>query len=235
MKRVIAILLFAVSSDLTAWAQGAGSEEIVVTAMRRDSDDYSPTMPAVGLRRHADFAIQEVTISGDTRDKTERETEIYGMVKEAITTAQRNGVQLAYGARVVEPLTPANYRDLSLQSDRRPDSERITFLIKAPISDGSDARDAQSRITSFIKAVKPVGRAQMEATGDLTLSIVAPDQYRGAIADIVAADAKLMAAKLGDAYAVEIEGLNLPVEWARAGLTDVFLYIPYKLIIVPQP
>jgi len=192
-------------------------------------------MPAVGLRRHADFAVQEVTISGDTRDKAQRQAEIYDMVKEAIATASRSGVQLAYGERTVEPLTLTNYRSLSLEADRRPDSERITFLIKAPLADGADARAAQSRITSFIKAVKPVGRAQMDATGDLTLSIVAPDQYRGAIADIVAADAKPMAAKLGDTYAVQIEGLNLPVEWQRGGVTDVFLYIPYKLVILPQP
>lgn len=74
----------------------------------------------------------------------------------------------------------------------------------------------------------------MEARGDLTLSVVAPDNYRSAIADIIAADAKIIAAKMGDAYGVEIEGLNRPVEWARAGLSEVLLYIPYKLVIVPK-
>jgi hypothetical protein len=235
MNKAIFALTFCTLLCPSAWAQNGGSEEIMVTAMRRDSDDYSPTMPAVGLRRHADFAVQEVTISGDTREKVQRESEIYDMVKEAISTASHSGVQLAYGTRTVEPLTLANYRDLSLEADRRPDSERISFLVKAPLSDGGDARAAQSRITSFIKTVKTVGRAQMEATGDLTLSIVAPDQYRSAIADIIAADATLMASKLGDSYAVQIEGLNLPVEWRRGGVTDVFLYIPYKLVILPQP
>ena len=68
----------------------------------------------------------------------------------------------------------------------------------------------------------------------MTLSVVAPDKYRGAIADIISADAKAMAARLGDGYAVEIEGLNRPVEWARSGLSEVLLYIPYKLVIVPK-
>ena len=93
---------------------------------------------------------------------------------------------------------------------------------------------AEAKIAAFVKAVKPVGRALMETSDDLTFSVVAPDQYRGAIADIIAADAKAMAAKLGDGYGVEIEGLNRPVEWARSGLSEVLLYIPYKLVIVPR-
>jgi hypothetical protein len=43
-----------------------------------------------------------------------------------------------------------------------------------------------------------------------------------------------MAAKLGPDYGVEIEGLNRPVEWTRASLSEVLLYIPYKLVVVPK-
>jgi hypothetical protein len=44
-----------------------------------------------------------------------------------------------------------------------------------------------------------------------------------------------MAAKFGPNYAVEVRGLNRPVEWSRASLTEVFLYIPYELVIRPRP
>ena len=44
-----------------------------------------------------------------------------------------------------------------------------------------------------------------------------------------------MAAKFGPEYAVEVRGLNRPVEWSGAGLTEVLLYIPYELVIVPKP
>ena len=91
-----------------------------------------------------------------------------------------------------------------------------------------------TEIADFIKAVEPVGRAEFGETEDLTLSVVAPDQYRGAVADAIAADARTMAAKLGPDYGVEIEGLNRPVEWARASLSEVLLYIPYKLVVVPK-
>lgn len=217
-----------------ALAQDEGLAEVVVTAQRREAEDYTADMPAVGLRRKADFAVIEVAVMGDSRDKAERESEIYDMIRSAITAAPRGNVQLAYGERTLQPLTLANYRELTLNNDGRPDSQRTHFLVKVPLSGAMDAQGAQAAITAFVKSVKPVGRAQMIETDDLTLSVVAPDQYRGAIADAIAADAKAMAARLGPDYGVEIEGLNRPVEWARAGLSEVLLYMPYRLVVVPR-
>jgi hypothetical protein len=191
-------------------------------------------MPAVGLRRKADFAVVGVSIAGDTRDQAQRQGEIYDMIRAAIAAAPRAGVQLAYGERTLQALTLANYRELSLTNDGRPDSQRTSFLVKVPLSGTMDAQAAQSAITAFVKSVKPVGRALMTETEDLTLSVVAPDQYRGAVADAIAADARAMAARVGADYGVEIEGLSRPVEWARAGLSDVLLYVPYKLVVVSR-
>ena len=217
-----------------ALAQDEGLGEVIVTAMRREAQDYSAEMPAVGLRRKADFAVVGVSIAGDTRDQAQRQGEIYDMIRAAIAAAPRAGVQLAYGERTLQALTLANYRELSLTNDGRPDSQRTSFLVKVPLSGTMDAQAAQSAITAFVKSVKPVGHALMTETDDLTLSVVAPDQYRGAVADAIAADARAMAARVGADYGVEIEGLSRPVEWARAGLSDVLLYMPYKLVVVPR-
>jgi len=235
MKSMVLVAAFVgVLVPIGAFAQDTGGLEIIVTAQRRQVSDYSADMPAVGLRRTADFAVQEVTISGDARDENLRQDEIYQMLANAIAAAPHAGVQIASGDETVQLVTMQNYRNLSLEKDSRPDSQKLTFLVKTPLGAGTDARTAQAKIASFVKAVKPVGRALMETSDDLTFSVVAPDQYRGAIADIIAADAKTMAAKLGDGYGVEIEGLNRPVEWARSGLSEVLLYIPYKLVIVPK-
>lgn len=231
MKRMFASLAL-VASLLPGLA--AAQEEVIVTAQRRSADNYTDTKPAVGLKRTADFAVQEVTIAGDTRDPDARSNEIYATLANAIAQAPKSGVQLAYGELTIQPVTLRNYRDLTLKRDSRPDSQKVTLLIKAPLQNGRDAQAAQAAITAFVKAVKPVGRALMETNDDLTFSIVDPDQYRSAIADVIAADGKAMAAKLGPDYGVEIEGLNRPVEWARAGLSEVLLYIPYKLVIVPK-
>jgi hypothetical protein len=135
---------------------------------------------------------------------------------------------------VVEPLTLTNYRNLPLQNDGRPDSERTSFLIKTRLS-GVDAKAALERIHNFIKSVPTVGRAELKPQGELTLSVVGPDQYRGQIIDLVAADARQTAAKLGQDYAVQAKGLDRPVEWSRASLTEVFLYVPYAYDVLPRP
>ena len=233
MKMAIAALL-GILMPVGALAQDTGSQEVIVTAKRNQQDGYSASIPVVGLRRSADFAVQEVTITGDTRDADVRQDEIYRMLANAIAAAPKAGVQIASGEGTVQAVTLANYRSLALTRDNRPDSQKVSFLVKTPLGAGADAKTAEAKIAAFVKTVKPVGRALMETSDDLTFSVVAPDQYRGAIADIIAADAKAMAAKLGDGYGVEIEGLNRPVEWARSGLSEVLLYIPYKLVIVPR-
>lgn len=207
-----------------AWSQ---QEEIIVTAARRDQDDYDDSAPLVGLRRTADFAVRPVKITGDTRDPQKRRDEIFAMVRNAIETAARQGVELSTGEVVLTPLTLANYRDLELGNDKRPDTEQVGFFVKSSLK-GSDAKAALDRIERYIKAVPVVGRAELIATGDLTLSVVDPDQYRAEIVAMVAADARTTAARLGPDYGVDITGLDKRVLWSRDGLTEVLLYVPYS-------
>ena len=235
--RFVGVLALALTLPLPSVAQDhgdIGTQEVIVTGARREADGFDASQPAVGLRRRADFAIQEVTITGDTRDEAKRHGEIYDMVRAAIAQAAKSNVQLATGDTVVEPLTASNYRDLTLKKDNRPDSEHVSFLVKVPLGGGADAKAALERIDAFVKAVPSVGRALLERSDDLTLSVVAPDQYRPQIVGLVADDAKQMAARFGVDYAVEARGIERPVEWSRAGLTDVLLYIPYQLTVVPK-
>lgn len=234
VKSLVALAIVTVAGPAFAQDVDPGSQEIVVTGARRQLDNYDERVPAVGLRRVADFAIQPIVVTGDTREAATRHEEMYQTISRAIELAGQHGVQLAYGDTVVEPLTSANYRDLSFERDSRPDSDRIGLLLKAAMGPNGNAKDATARIDRFLKAVKPVGRALVEARGDLSLSIVAPDKYRADINSQIAADAAQQAAKFGPDYGVEVRGLNRPVEWARASLTDVFLYIPYELTVVPK-
>ena len=73
----------------------------------------------------------------------------------------------------------------------------------------------------------------MRAAGPLTLSIVAPDQYRGQLLDMIATEARAIAARFGPDQRIEASGLDRPVEWRRAGITEVFLYIPHQLVFRP--
>lgn len=219
-------LIASVAAD-PAFAQ----EEIIVTGSRRQQDDYDDSVPLIGLRRTADFAVRPVRIVGDTRDADKRREEIFAMVKNAIETAQRQGLELSTGEVILIPLTLANYRDLDLKRDNRPDTEAVFFYVKSALR-GTDAKAALDRIERYMKGVATVGRAELLATGDLTLSVVEPDQYRQQIVDLVAADARATAEKLGPDYGVEASGLDKRVQWSRDGLTNVFLYVPYGYRVV---
>lgn len=206
-----------------------------MTGSRIEQDDYARDMPAVGLRRPADFLVQEVAIRGDTRDQAERRREIRAMLADAIRRSERAGVELAFGDYVLTRLTAVNAEEITLASDNRPDSERIVFLVKAKLAGTQSGEAAEQQIARFIDSVPEVGRAQMDAWGDSTLSIVGPDSYRPQIAQEIATDADAMARRMGEGYAVMVEGLNMPVQWSRSGPGEVLLYIPYKLTIVPRP
>lgn len=234
MKRAF-LAVFAAPLIQPASAQDLSSQEVVVTAQRVEQDDYQRDMPAVGLRRTADFLVQEVIIRGDTRDPKQRATEIRQMLQKAIKMADKHGVQLAFGGFILTPLTLQNLDDVTLTNDNRPDSQKLEFLIKAPLGGSETGAAAQKRIEDYIEAVPEVGRAQMDESGDASLSIVGPDKYRTQIADKVMEDARTLAAKMGSGYAVTLEGLNMPVQWTRAGSSEVLLYIPYKLVVVPKP
>ena len=224
---VIGIAAPALAQDLER------QEIIVVTGSRIEQDDYSDVQPAVGLRRKADFLVQEVAIRGDTRDPKQREIEIRAMLRKAIDMAGKAGVELAQGDYIVTKLTLENAAELELKDDRRPDSQRIDFLVKASLA-GRTVEQAQAAIAKFIDDVPEVGRAQMDEMGDAKLSVVGPDSYRPAVIAAVVEDAKRQAAVLGDEYGVELTGLNMPVQWARSGPGEVLLFIPYELKVRPR-
>ena len=89
-----------------------------------------------------------------------------------------------------------------------------------------DIAAAKAQIGHFVDAVAKTGRSTLTVMGEPTLSVVNPDQYRGQIADLIAADAATMKVKFGPDYGVNVSGLDRPVEWARAGPVDVVLYLP---------
>lgn len=232
--RALAFILIGIGLSAPLAAQDLQSQEVVVTAQRMQQDDYERDMPAVGLRRPADFLVQQVVIRGDTRDQAQRRKEIRAMLADSVRRAGAAGVELSYGDYILTALTPANAEDVSLENDNRPDSERVSFLVKSRLGGTQSGETAQAQIKRFIEAVPEVGRAQMDTRGDSTLSIVGPDSYRPQIAEQIAADANAMAGRIGTGYGVEVEGLNMPVQWVRSGPGEVLLYIPYKLTIVPR-
>ena len=244
--RCLAVLL--ASLPAPALAQDLNEGEIVVTASRarpsyidrrtnravETGDDDASGLPSVGLRRRADFALLPVIIAGDTRDREPWRQGILTMGRSALDRARQAGLELAVADFFVVPLTADNYRTLNFMSDGRPDSERVAFYVKTRLGNSADeANQAITRLEQFVRSVPAAGRAEMRTSGPLTLSIVAPDQYRGQILDMIATEARAIAARFGPDQRIEAQGLDRPVEWRRAGVTEVFMYIPHRLVFRP--
>lgn len=241
------VLLLLALLPAPAVAQDINQGEVVVTGSRIrqsyidprtnaviETEEDASGLPSVGLRRRADFALLPVVVAGDTRERDQRRQEILTMVRGALDLARRSGIELAVGDFFVVPLTADNYRTLAFLGDGRPDSERVAFFIKTRLGASDDeANQAITRLEQFVRSVPATGRAEMRAAGALTLSIVAPDQYRSQILDMVAQDARAIAGRFGPEQRVEAHGLDRPVEWRRAGVTEVFLYIPHRLVFRP--
>lgn len=232
--RILSKLLIALT--LTASGAPVFAQEIIVTASRRGPEasggylaDFSaiPTQRSViGLKRNADYAVQTVWIAGDTREAAKRAEEIDATMRSTIGSASKAGVELGIGDYVIEPLTLTNYKRLSYMGDGRPDTSRANFLVKVRLTPGMDLAAAKAQIAKFVASVARTGRTALTVSGEPTLSLVNPDQYRGAIIDLIAADAAEQSKRFGAGYGVAVTGLDRPVEWARAGATEVFLYLP---------
>ena len=245
MKNVIRILTvlafcFAPQSVL---AQDEGMQEILVDQKRASFGGVNirnappSTLPAVGFRMTADFAVRSASIVGDTRDRKRRLTEINKMVENAIKLAPSYGIQLSFGSKTVEDLNLQNflgYTQKNMAGGGRADTSRISFLIKVPLDDKSDMAAIEKKMDNFVEKVKPVGRAEFLGKGKVTLSVVAPDQYRNDIITAIAKDASDVSAKIGSSYAVKLDGMQERVEWTRWGKKQVMLYIPYQMTVLPK-
>jgi hypothetical protein len=242
---IVSALLLTIALPALAQDEDAGGE-IVVTAFRKlnPDDDEDEKLKLLGsgppaavqmLRRTADFAVQQVIVVSDATNKDEAKAEILAMTRKAIELSAGAGTLLATGELLVEPLTTANYKELKVEDDDDEfDGELVKFLVKVPLKPGIDAKAALARIDKFLKAVPAVGRAEMKAYSELTLSVVNPEQYRGAIIDLVAKDTTATSARFGAGYGVEVTGLDRSVQWQRAGLTEVQLYLPSATTVRPR-
>ena len=99
--------------------------------------------------------------------------------------------------------------------------------------DGS-ATAAEIKLQAFISSLKKAGRATVDTSGGIALTVINPDQYRDRIITLVAEDAKHNAALFGPSFTFNIAGVDLPVMWSQVSSTEVFLFLPYRYNINPR-
>lgn len=239
-------------------AQDDGGSEVVVTGVRRNSISGSPIAnvaqpPVIGLKRQADSAVRNIEIVSDSREEALRRQEVQTMLLDAIDRAKRNGFSLVTGQFELVEVTRMNWQDqfpgLAGVADSQEDeddygdddsqpppafeddgSSTVVHLKVKTKLDGSIS-NAQQAIDKFVKSVPAAGRAQIEQTGDLALTIINPEQYRDEIYRRIAAGATHAMSFYGAEYGLDVTGLDKSIAWKQVSNTEVFLYIPYGFSI----
>lgn len=240
-----ALALAALGSAAPALAQRSSNlGEIVVTAEKLErpnrgyggGEEAAPERPHVVAFRRADNLIVELQVECDTRDNSDRLSEIKSTLKNVIAAAGADGaIELGVqdaDAGVVVPFKVESL-DALLGAGARPDTSQITIVVKTKIQPTDTFDTATGRIDGFIKKIKLVGRSQAARSGDWGLTIISPRQYRPEIIAAIAKDANDTAKAVGPGYGVTLTGLERPIGWVRSGPLELALYIPYTLTVAP--
>ena len=232
MKRgFAAAMAFAAVVALAAPAQEM-METVVVTGTEYAALDPN-VMPHLYLLHRADHVITKVRVVCDTRELSKRRQELKDTLRSMIRDAARTGtISLGVGDEIVADLTESML-DKVIQPDAKQDTSVAVVVIKTRVSATDLFDDATGRIERFIESTPKMGRTEILREKGWDLTIVGPEQYRGAIIAKVAEDAKRTAAAFGPDYAVSIAGLQHPVAWYQKGPLDLALYIPYVMTIAP--
>ena len=201
-------------------------EEIVVTAQM--SGSYYD-MPAVTLKKKADFLVQSIRLVNDSRSPELRKSEIIDTIRGLIESSKSvEGIALSYGDGF---LTPVNLNDDSLQiieDNKRVDTSYVNIFAKVALKDTRSAKKQISSLRKFISNAKLVGRTEIIPAGDIGLSIIGPEQYRYEILGKIASENRKIADSLGESCEFSLKGLQNRVEWERSGVDELTLYIGYE-------
>jgi len=223
------LLLISLLATPVTYAQ---LDEIVVTGSRINGDDYSQ-IPAVTVDKRADFLVQQIQLTNDTRDEVSRKKEIYQTIRDLLADAERQpGIALGYGEEFLIPITAKDY-EIPLNSDsKRPDTSNTELYVKLAIGPGDDVNKSLATLRAFIKKARVSGRTEIESEDEEALSIVNPERYRFEIITQIANDAKKLQAAIGASCKVDISGLSNRIQWKRSDISQLTLYVPYDVSLV---
>lgn len=233
--------IFALAGLLALFVSGTAAAQddlIVVTASRSDRGDYNrfydEEQSAIGLTRRADFFVTPIYVNSDSREVELRNEEMFAMLADAISKAEREGITLVAGDYALAPLTREHMRDLTIRNAGRPDTSRVQIYARMPLAgDNPRVSSANERVEQFVTDIPVTGRSYIN-TGGTVLAIRSPEQYRGDVVRAIAEESTRYASMFGSGYGVEIRGLDSELYWQQASETEVFLFIEHNFVIRPR-
>lgn len=225
-----AISLCLATTSTMAQVDEGFSDGLVLTSARQPGPQGG-AIPVIGLKRRADYLAMQVSFTSDSRDGLVRRQEIHAMLLDALGKAEKSGLELTTGNTVLAQLTRDNYQNIPFQWAGREDTSKADILVTVPLT--GNPKDAENRIDSFLRSLERPGRGTvLKTSGARMLAVRNPKQYRSAIVQLIAEDARANAAMFGPDYRVAVDGIDKAVQWSQVNETEVFLYLPYSYRIV---
>ena len=208
-----------------ACSASAQMEEIVVTGMR--SGAYNE-MPAVTIKKPADFLVQEIRLINDSRSPELRKKEIIATIDAMLRRASsEKRIALSYGEGFLEPVKLNDESLQILEDKKRADTSTIDIFVKTTLAAGDNAKERIAELRAFIERAQFVGRTEIEPLDDIGLSIVNPERYRYDILTRIAEENARMIAAMGSKCRIKLGGLEGRVQWERTDVAELTLFIPY--------
>jgi hypothetical protein len=221
------LLLLLVFASATAQAQ---LEEVVVTAQMR-SGGYNE-IPAVTIRRPADFLVQEIRLINDSRSPDLRRKEIISTIEGLLKRATSVGnVALSYGDGFLMPVDLSDESLQIIEDKKRTDTSIVDIFVKVTLGEKDSTKQRIADLRQFIARAQLVGRTEIEPQGDVGLSIVNPEKYRPVILGKIAEENARLVRTIGDKCQIKVAGLERRVQWERTDVAELTLYIPYGVEI----
>lgn len=215
-----------------AAAQSDATDEIVVTGARLRADQPPPQLPAVVIRKRADFLLQSVELNNDTRDAKARENELYQTLRGlAAAAAKTPGLSLAWQRGFLIPITERDHQIPLQPDDDRDDASRAVLYIKYALTPQSDVPRAVKTLGEFVDNAKMIGRSSIEPLGDVALSIVNPERYRPEVIQALAASVKDLQQAFGANCKVNLGDFSTRLQWQRSDVSELTLYLPYRMTV----
>ena len=210
----------------------AQMDEVVVTGTRISGDDYS-AIPAVVLQRRADFLVQRIRLTNDTRAPEGRIKELHQTIRDMVSdAAKKPGIALSHGDEFLIPISSTAREVVLEDGGKREDTTSTSIFVKMALGENDDVTAAIASLRSFIKKARISGRTEIEPENDVGLSLVTPEKYRYDIISKITADAKKLREAVGAKCRVQLSGLANRVSWQRSDVSELTLYIPYQVQLV---
>ena len=187
--------------------------------------------PPITIRKTGDYLLLQVQMENDTRDPDKRRIEMYDTVK-GILAASREVPTLEISTREMV-LTVQNYQVRLDDRQDKADTSSVELLFRLPLSAADDVAELTTKLRQFSRRVQVVGRTEV-MPGEIGISVKNPERFRYELVGRIADDVKKLKQLFGDNFEILVKGLDQRLQWRRASVSELELYLPYSYEVIPN-